>query len=107
MPGREPFEILYAPAVQEHLRRVQRQHHSSLRQAIEEHLRFEPINPTRNRKPLRGPNAIGAEWALRCGPDNRYRVLYEVHLDERSVWILAIGEKERDRLLIGNEEVQL
>ncbi|MGH7338851.1 MAG: type II toxin-antitoxin system RelE family toxin [Candidatus Rokuibacteriota bacterium] len=107
MPVRPPFEIVYAPAVLDHLRAVPRRHHSLLRGELERQLGFEPAVPTRNRKPLRGPNALGAEWELRCGPENGLRVFYEVDHDARRVSVLAIGVKERERLLIGNEEVQL
>lgn len=62
---------------------------------------------TRNRKPLRGPNVLGAEWELRCGPGNRYRVFYEIDQAARRVSVLAIGLKLRERLRIGNEEIDL
>ena len=62
---------------------------------------------TRNRKPLRGPNVLGAEWELRCGTGNRYRVFYEIDQAARRVSVLAIGLKLRERLRIGNEEIDL
>ena len=68
---------------------------------------FEPGVETRNRKPLRQPAPLAAEWEIRFGPENRFRVLYEIHEDEREVHVLAIGEKEGNRLLIGGEEVGL
>jgi hypothetical protein len=71
---------------------------------LERQLGFEPTTPTRNRKPLRGPNALGAEWELRCGPGNRHRVFYDVDHGARRVSVLAIGVKKRDQLMIGNEE---
>ena len=39
------------------------------------------------------------------GPDNRFRVFYEIGQGE--VYILAIGVKERNRLIIGVEEVEI
>ena len=107
MPERTRFEIVYSVAVLGHLEGVPRRHHSLLRRELEQQLHFEPMVPTRNRKPLRGPNALGAEWELRCGPEGRYRVFYEVRADERRVWVLALGVKDRNRLLIGNQEIQL
>ena len=68
---------------------------------------FEPGVETKKRKPLRQPAPLAAEWEIRFGPDNRFRVLYEVHKDEHEVHVLAIGEKEGNRLLIGGEEVGL
>jgi hypothetical protein len=47
-----------------------------------------------------------ASWEFRCGPDNRFRVFYEVDVAAQEVRILAIGVKERNRLLIGGEEYQ-
>ena len=104
---RPPFRILYAPAVLDHLRAVPRRHYSLLRGELERQLGFEPATPTRNRKPVRGPNALGAEWELRCGPGNSLRVFYEVDHGARRVSVLAIGVKQRERLLVGNEEVEL
>jgi hypothetical protein len=52
------------------------------------------------------PAPFGASWELRCGPDNRFRVFYEVDAAAREVQILAIGVKERNRLLIAGEEYQ-
>jgi hypothetical protein len=48
-----------------------------------------------------------AQWALRFGPDNRFRACYEIDRESREVYILAIGVKEQDRLFIGGEEVEL
>ena len=75
--------------------------------AIEEQLRFEPESATRNRKPLERPSGLGARWELRLGPDNRFRVFYRVEADGRRVRILAVGVKERNRLFLGGEEVEL
>ncbi len=70
-----------------------------------EQLSFAPLQETRNRKPLeRTPGPFGATWELRCGPENRYRVFYEVAPETREVWILAIGVKHRARLLIAGKE---
>jgi hypothetical protein len=76
-----------------------------LREAIVEQLSFAPFQETRNRKPLeRTPGPFGATWELRCGPDNRLRVFYEVAVQTREVLILAIGLKDRARLLIAGKE---
>ena len=52
------------------------------------------------------PIAFGADWELRFGPDNRFRVFYQVKAETREVRVLAIGVKERDRLFIGGEEFE-
>lgn len=107
MVRRQPYSLVYAPEVREHLRAIERQHHSLIRETIEEQLPFEPETETRNRKPLRQPALFEAQWELRFGPGNRFRVFYEVDRGNRTVYILAIGVKERDRLYIGGEEVEL
>jgi len=59
---------------------------------------------TRNRKPLDQPAPFAASWELRCGPDNRFRVFYDVDRAGQKVHVLAVGVKDRNRLLIGREE---
>jgi hypothetical protein len=56
---------------------------------------------------LRQPAPFGAEWELRFGPNNRFRVLYEIDDGAREAHILAIGIKDGNRLLIGGEEINL
>jgi len=107
MVRRQPYSLVYAPEVREHLRAIERQHYSLIRETIEEQLPFEPETETRNRKPLRQPALLEAQWELRFGPGNRFRVFYEIDRENRTVYILAIGVKERDRLYIGGEEVEL
>jgi mRNA-degrading endonuclease RelE of RelBE toxin-antitoxin system len=66
-------------------------------------LTHEPTLPTRQRKVLRA-NPV-APWELRIG---NLRVYYEVKDDpERLVVVKAIGVKQRNRVLIGGEEVEL
>jgi len=49
-----------------------------------------------DRKPLARATTIGATWALRCEPGNRFRIFYDVHRDERVVVVLAIARKVRE-----------
>jgi mRNA-degrading endonuclease RelE of RelBE toxin-antitoxin system len=107
MAGRRRYFLLYAPAVKKHLQTIEAKYHFLIRRQIEEQLQFEPSAETRNRKPLRQPAAFGAEWEIRFGPLNRFRVLYDIDTEQGEVRVLAIGEKRRDRLLIGGEEVKL
>jgi len=107
MVRRQPYALVYAPEVRQHLRAIERQHYPLIRETLQEQLLFEPEAETRNRKPLRQPAGFDAQWELRFGPDNRFRVFYEIDRENHQVFILAIGVKERDRLFIGGEEVQL
>jgi hypothetical protein len=104
MAKQPEFALIYAPVVRDHLRFIADKHHSLIRSEIESQLRHEPHRETRNRKPLKRPIIEGADWELRLGPDNRFRVFYQVFVKTGQVHILAIGIKDRSRLLIGGEE---
>ena len=107
MARKKPYTIGFATLVNEHLRAINKKHHALIRENIGEQLRFEPDTETKNRKPMRRPAPFGASWELRFGPSNRFRVLYEIDDESRLVRILAIGVKERERLVFGGEEVEL
>ncbi len=62
----------------------------------------QPDDPTQKRKPL-AENPLAA-WELRLGD---VRVFYDVSREENAVDVLAVGVKERNRLRIGGEEVEL
>jgi hypothetical protein len=62
-----------------HLKTIERKYHSLIRTTIENELQFEPDVETRNRKPLKRPVTFEAEWELRFGPDNRFRVFYGIN----------------------------
>ena len=107
MARRPPYTLAFASEVTQHLRAIDAKYHALIREKIGERLRFEPGAETTNRKPLRQPALFGAGWEIRFGPDNRFRVLYDIDVEARVVRILAIGEKQRERLFIGGEEVRL
>jgi hypothetical protein len=106
MAKQPPFALVYAAEVKQHLGTIEIKHHSLIRSEVEAQLLFEPEVETRNRKPLQSPIGFGAEWELRLGPGNRFRVFYQVNAESREVRILAVGVKDRERLLIGGEEVE-
>ena len=106
MAKRSKFAFSFAPEAIEHLDLIESKDHGPLRRTINEQLTYAPMEETRNRKPLDQPAPFGASWELRCGPDNRFRNFYEVDAAAHQVQILAIGVKERNRLLIGGEEYQ-
>lgn len=90
-----------------HLKSINAKYDSLIREKIEEQLLYEPNVETKNRKPLHQPAPFGAEWEIRFGPDNRFRVLYDIDQGQLKVQIVAIGEKEGNRLIVGGEEVNL
>lgn len=101
------FRIVYHSRVKDHLRTIDRKYHSLIRATIEQQLSYEPEVITRNRKPVTQPFLFDATWEIRFGPQNCFRVFYEVVRAEWVVNVLAIGEKPGNRFLIGGEEVSL
>ena len=106
MAKKHPFALVYADEVKPHLRAIEPKYHSVIQSEIEAQLLHEPDVETRNRKPLKRPIAFGADWELRLGTDNRFRVFYQVNVKSREVRVLAVGVKERNRLLFGGEEFE-
>ena len=94
MAGRRPFALVYDSE-------VKTQPASNRSQVLR------PDKKSRNRKPVQRPVAFEATWELRFGPVNRFRVFYAVSHERREVQVLAIGIKERNRLIIGREEIKL
>ena len=106
MAKRPKYTLSFAPQAIEHLDLIESKYHGLLRRTVHEQLTRTPTKETRNRKPLDQPAPFGASWELRCGRDNRFRVFYEVDAVAREVQILAVGVKDRGRLLIGPEEYE-
>lgn len=106
MAKQPSFTLSFAPAAIEHLDCIESKYHRLLRRAIKEQLTHTPTEETRNRKPLEQPAPLGASWELRCGPDNRFRVFYDFDAAANQVQVLAVGVKDRSRLLIGGEEYE-
>ncbi|MBD2090284.1 type II toxin-antitoxin system RelE/ParE family toxin [Microcoleus sp. FACHB-1515] len=74
--------------------------------AIEQQLLYEPMTETRNRKPMRS-NPL-ASWELRIANLRvYYDVVEEVDPPLQIVRIRAISVKERNKIFIGGEEVDL
>ena len=107
MSPQQPYTLIYAPVIKEHLQFVDKKHLSYIRATLLERLSFDPNERNRNRKPLTRPAFEEATWELRFGPENMFRVFYEVKAHEREVHILAFGLKLRDKLFVGGEEIEL
>jgi mRNA-degrading endonuclease RelE of RelBE toxin-antitoxin system len=105
MNPRQAFSLIYAPFFKAHLKAIDRKYYSLIRSEIEAQLSFESEIETRNRKPLKRPVILEAEWELRIGPGNRFRVFYKTIHESYQVHILAIGEKLGDQLFIGGKEI--
>lgn len=107
MPRQRKFDLIFAPEIAGHLDAIERRSHRLIRKTIDEQLTYTPERETRNRKPVEQPSPFGATWELWLGPDNRFRIFYQVDNIEQTVQVLAIGIQERNRLFIGGEEFEL
>jgi len=97
------YRIDYSPTTDEHLRVLTARQRAMVFDGVDEQLEHEPGVETRNRKPMR-PNPL-APWELRI---EELRVYYEIEeLPEQVVTIVAVGVKDRNRVLIGGKEIKL
>jgi mRNA-degrading endonuclease RelE of RelBE toxin-antitoxin system len=97
------YVIEYSPEAEDHLRWLVARQQRTVVDTVDRQLRNQPSLETRNRKPMR-PNPV-APWELRIGD---LRVYYEVKDEpDPTVTILAIGVRERDRVRIGGEIIDL
>ena len=98
-----PYRIEYSPDVEDHLRSLTARQRVIVLDSIEKPLTHQPLAETRNRKPMR-PNPI-APWELRIGD---LRVYYDVEEEpEPVVLVRAVAVKQRNRVRIGNEVIEL
>lgn len=93
------FTIGYTETAIEHLEQMTARERAVVLDTVRQRLADQPESPTRHRKRLR-PNPL-APWCLRIGD---LRVFYEVDREEQRVKILAVGEKQGNRLFIGGVE---
>ena len=102
--GENPFNILYPDDFKKQLAMVDRKYWILIKENIEKLLFFEPDIETKNRKPLSRP-PVDSIWEIRFGPKNIFRVFYKFNTKSREVWILAIGYKEKEKLIILGDNV--
>lgn len=106
MSKKPPFTLVYADEVRAHLQSIETKFHSVIQEGIEVQLLHAPAVETRNRKPLKRPIDFGADWELRLGPGNRFRVFYQVNEEAHEVRVLAVGVKERNCIFFGGKEFE-
>ena len=95
--------IEYSLDAESHLKELTAHQRAIVIDQVERQLTYQPTYETRNRRPMR-PNPI-APWELRIG---RLRVYYDVGKSpDATVYIRAIGVKERNHVWIGREVVRL
>ena len=97
------YTIEYSPETDGHLRVLTARQRTLVFDMVDRQLAHQPLIETRNRKPMR-PNPV-APWELRIG---NLRVSYDVvEVPESIVYIRAVGIKYRNRVMIGDEEIEL
>jgi mRNA-degrading endonuclease RelE of RelBE toxin-antitoxin system len=98
-----PYRIEYSPDAEGHLRALTAAERSIILDAVDEQLVNQPTAVTRNRKRMR-PNLV-ALYELRV---RDLRVFYDAEEEpEQLVLIRAVGRKDGNRFIIGEEEVVL
>ncbi len=98
-----PYRIEFSPETIHHFQSLTARQRSLVLAAVEEQLSHQPAVETRNRKPMR-PNPL-APWELRV---EECRIDYDVVDDpEPVVLVLAVGVKDRARVILGGEEIEL
>jgi len=97
------YRIEYSPDADGHLRVLTARQWATVFDTVEEQLAHQPSVERRNPKPMR-PNPI-APWELRIGD---LRVYYDIEEEpNKLLTVLAIGVKDRNRVLIGGKEIEL
>jgi addiction module RelE/StbE family toxin len=96
------FELEFTESAIDDLRYLKKAEQNLILDNVEEQLPQEPLTVTKNRKPLR-PNDIST-WELRI---DKYRVFYDVNIEDNLVIIKAVGWKEHNQLFIRGEEFKL
>jgi mRNA-degrading endonuclease RelE of RelBE toxin-antitoxin system len=104
------FRIEYAPATISYLKGLTARQQSVVLDGVARYLSTDPMDETRNRKPMR-PNLL-ALWELRLG---NLRVYFDVVVDpepvvvdpEPVVVVLAVGVKERNAVRVGKAVMDL
>jgi mRNA-degrading endonuclease RelE of RelBE toxin-antitoxin system len=98
-----PYRVEYSPDTEDHLRALTARQRAIVLDAVHEQLMHEPTVETRNPKPMR-PNPA-APWELRIG---NLRVYYDVEEQpEPVVYVRAVGIRQRNRVRIGKEAIEL
>lgn len=97
------YRIEYSPVTEKHFRALTKHQQMIVLETVGKQLQYQPNVETKNRKPMR-PNPI-APWELRIGD---LRVYYDFENEpEPIVSVRAVGIKERNKVRIGKEVIEL
>ncbi len=98
----QSYAIKFSKPAYQHIDAFRRFDRNRILDNIKKQLIYKPNEETRNKKLLR-ENPL-ADWELRVDP---YRVFYDIDETKRIVRILAIGIKDREKIIIDGEEIIL
>ncbi|MFT5474083.1 MAG: hypothetical protein ACI9OU_002637 [Candidatus Promineifilaceae bacterium] len=93
MKNHAPFHHIYSTQMRSQLEALERRALLLVSRAIERRLSYEPRIAVRNRKPFRAP-ILEANWQLRFGPGNAYRVFHNIDVKKRLVYLQTLGIKD-------------
>ena len=96
------YTIEFTDSAVDDIRPFKKNEQNLILNAIGKQLEFEPLEATRNRKPLL-PNELST-WELRV---DRFRVFYDVNEESKVILIKAIGWKDHNTLYIRGREFLL
>ncbi len=96
------MRLEFTPEALEDLRFLRTYDQRRILDSIQEQLRHQPEQETRNRKRLRS-NEL-AEWELRI---STFRVFYDVDEENDLVKVKAVGYKQGNNLFVHGEEYEL
>jgi mRNA-degrading endonuclease RelE of RelBE toxin-antitoxin system len=96
------FTVVFTPEAVEDMRQFRTYERRQIIGEIEQQLRYQPHQETRNRKRLR-PNTL-AEWELRI---DTFRVFYDLDEESQQVKIEAVGYKKGNQLFVHGERYHL
>ena len=94
------YEIVLTPEAVENLRQLSARDASTIRDAIESHLRFEPTKESKSRI-KRLQNLRQPQYRLRV---NEHRVYYDIAAEQ--VWVLAVIPKSLAAQWLGEWSVE-
>ncbi len=97
-----PFVLDFTDSALDDLAFFKKYEQALILDQVEVQLSYQPLNETRNRKPLE-LNALG-EWELRVG---MYRIFYDVDAEQIAVKIKAVGYKQHNKLYLRGKEYAL
>ncbi len=89
----------------QHLQFIETKYHSLIKAEIGTQPVFEPDVQKQETEAAGAASRLCG--GMGCCHQNRFRVFYQINSDAREVQILAIGVKDRNRLLIGGEAADI